>query len=102
MAGLPRAVVCVCLLSAAALAFARPVGAAPSCLKTEGPAKAKLYVRQCLQVSPATHPPCNAANACALIQDEIRRGCGLLGKDAPPFCRAYKRSGKAEPWPPPD
>jgi hypothetical protein len=48
-------------------------------------------VEQCLEVSPATHPPCNAANACALIEDEIRRGCTMLGKDAPAFCIPYRR-----------
>jgi hypothetical protein len=47
-------------------------------------------VSQCLEVSPATHPPCNAANACAQIQGEIRRGCTLLGKDAPAFCTTYR------------
>ena len=51
-----------------------------------GAARAKQLVAQCLRVSPATRPPCNAANACSLITDEIRRGCDMLGKDAPKFC----------------
>jgi hypothetical protein len=50
-------------------------------------------VDQCLEVSPATHPPCNVANPCVLIKDEIGRGCALLGKDAPAFCRQYKTPG---------
>jgi hypothetical protein len=35
-------------------------------------------VRDCLWVSPAIHPLCNAQNSWSLIIDEIRRGCGLL------------------------
>jgi hypothetical protein len=65
--------------------------AEPSCSQTAGPKKAHQMVDQCLEVSPATHPPCNVANACALIEHEIRRGCTLLGKDAPAFCAAYRR-----------
>ena len=86
-------------LASSALPLAHLAAAAPSCRETAGPAKAKLYVDQCLKVSPATHPPCNAADACALIQDEIRRGCGLLGKNAPAFCHADPRSDPAKPWP---
>jgi Protein of unknown function (DUF3011) len=61
-----------------------------SCLKKMGKAHADTLVKQCLQVSPATHPPCNSANSCELIEDEIRRSCGLLGMDAPAFCGGYK------------
>jgi hypothetical protein len=70
------------------LAFMHPAVATVSCNQSIGSAKAHRLVEQCLMVSPATHPPCNAANACALIQDEIRRGCALLAKDAPAFCRS--------------
>jgi hypothetical protein len=63
------------------------------CAESAGPEQARRYVEQCLEVSPATHPPCNTANACGLIQDEIRRGCGFLGKDAPAFCQQYKQPG---------
>jgi len=28
-------------------------------------------VRRCLQVSSATHPPCNAQNSCKLMEDEF-------------------------------
>jgi hypothetical protein len=43
-------------------------------------------VEQCTDVSPSTRPPCNTANSCDLIQDEIERGCGFLKEDAPDFC----------------
>lgn len=61
-----------------------------SCLKKMGKAHADMLVKQCLQVSPATRPPCNSANSCELIEDEIRRSCALLGLDAPSFCGGYK------------
>ncbi len=67
-----------------------PAAATPSCNQTAGAAQARRYVEQCLAVSPATHPPCNADNPCDLIRDEIRRGCGMLQKDAPAFCRTDK------------
>jgi uncharacterized protein YecT (DUF1311 family) len=69
-----------------------PAGAPISCLQSVGKTQANEYVRQCIQVSPATHPPCNVSNACSLITDEISRGCGMLGSgDAPGFCKAYPR-----------
>jgi len=61
-----------------------------SCEKAIGKKEAKKLVDQCLQVSPATHPPCNAANSCVLIKEEIKRSCALIGKDAPKFCEEYK------------
>jgi hypothetical protein len=61
------------------------------CLSERGSAAAKLLVDRCLEVSPATHPPCNAANDCSLIESEIRRGCGFLsGADAPAYCKDYR------------
>jgi hypothetical protein len=59
------------------------------CRETAGAEKAKTLVQRCLEVSPATHPPCNAANACSLIVDEITRGCAMIEKDAPAFCAEY-------------
>lgn len=81
------ALVLVVLLGLLAASGAR----AASCRDAVGEAKAQLYVRQCLEVSPATHPPCNAANRCALIRAEIARGCRLLQGDKamPDFCRRY-------------
>jgi Putative peptidoglycan binding domain len=48
-----------------------------SCSQTAGPARAQELVRQCLQVSEATRPPCHADNPCSLIVDEIRRSCAM-------------------------
>lgn len=71
------------------LAIAAPAWAA-SCKETAGDGWAKAYVEQCIEVSPATHPPCNVQNPCELIISEITRGCSLLikgGDDVPPFCK---------------
>jgi hypothetical protein len=65
-------------------------GGATSCLISVGAKRSATLVNECMQVSPATHPPCNAKNACSLIVDEIRRGCGMLGQDAPGFCAEYR------------
>ncbi|WP_371181548.1 hypothetical protein [Xanthomonas sacchari] len=54
-----------------------------SCADEIGADAAAARVATCRTVSPATHPPCNAANSCAMIDDEIARGCALLGRDAP-------------------
>ena len=60
-----------------------------SCTSEVGAARANQYVQQCRDVSPATRPPCNAANACSLLVAEIRRGCAFLKEDAPAYCRTY-------------
>lgn len=65
--------------------------ATASCREAAGAARAAEYVRECLQVSPATHPPCNDANPCALIVDEIERGCAMIDKDRPSFCADHSR-----------
>lgn len=67
----------LCLLTAAN-AYAE----AMSCKESIGEKRAQMLVQQCIHVSPATHPPCNASNNCNMIIEEIDRGCGLLGKDA--------------------
>jgi hypothetical protein len=61
-----------------------------SCLSEVGAAASARLVERCIQVSPATHPPCNAQNSCALIQGEIDRSCALYGPDEtlPPECTA--------------
>src|SRR5690606_25900538 len=69
-------------------------GLGATCREEAGEKQSALYVEQCLNVSPATHPPCNAANPCALIIDEIKRGCGFfsaaeLEEYDLPYCRAY-------------
>ena len=77
----------------AVLAIITAMGAqqalAESCRQEAGKAQAQTYVDQCLEVSPATHPPCNADNDCQMIIDEIVRGCDMLKKDAPGFCAEY-------------
>ena len=61
-----------------------------SCTEERGAASAAALAAQCVQVSPATHPPCNAENACAMIEAEIARGCGMLtGNSKPAFCTAH-------------
>ena len=60
--------------------------AAQSCTAEVGAEEAQTYVDQCLEVSAATHPPCNADNPCQMIWDEIdaqlrgarQRRAGLL------------------------
>jgi hypothetical protein len=61
-----------------------------TCLNAVGVERSRQLVNECLQVSPATHPPCNAQNACSLIVDEIKRGCALIGQGAPGFCAEYR------------
>ena len=77
--------------------FAPPptsAAAAPSttgtCLNAVGIERSQQLVNECIQVSPSTHPPCNAQNACSLIVDEIKRGCALIGQGAPGFCAEYR------------
>ena len=60
------------------------------CSNIVGAKQAAIYVQQCMAVAPETHPPCNAENACSLVVDEIKRGCGMLGQDAPGFCAEYR------------
>jgi hypothetical protein len=61
-----------------------------TCLNAVGIERSRQLANECLQVSPATHPPCNAQNACSLIVDEIKRGCALIGQGAPGFCAEYR------------
>lgn len=63
---------------------------APSCLVAVGAERSQRLVEECLAVSPATNPPCNSQNSCVMIIDEIRRGCGLLGRNAPAYCNEYR------------
>lgn len=73
--------------------FALEAGPEPSggrCIDSVGDAEARRLADQCRQVSPATRPPCNVENSCSLIIDEIKRGCGILGRDAPRFCSLYR------------
>jgi hypothetical protein len=80
-------------LFAATLLFvsAAAASAEPSCRTTMGAKKAAALVRVCRLMSPATHPPCNAANSCGLIIDEIKRGCAFDDyKNA--ACKPYREA----------
>ena len=50
-----------------------------ACNLDQGADAAQALVNRCIAVSPATHPPCNVANPCLMIQDEIDRSCGQYG-----------------------
>ena len=67
-----------------------PAGAPVSCLNDIGEEAAQRLVDRCIAVSPATRPPCNVANACELIQDEIDRSCEMYtpGEVRPSQCEA--------------
>ncbi|MDO9078728.1 MAG: hypothetical protein Q7U72_14940 [Brevundimonas sp.] len=67
-----------------------PVGAPVSCLNDIGEAAAQRLVDRCIAVSPATHPPCNVANPCEMIQGEIERSCEMYapGEAKPAECAA--------------
>ena len=84
------AVAASCMVATAAY------GEEKSCSAEIGEAKASVLVNQCTEISPATHPPCNAANPCELIRSEIRRGCDFArqspGGDTPDYCEQYPES----------
>lgn len=62
-----------------------------SCLEEIGEERATRLVDQCLEISPATHPPCNSQNPCALIVNEIKRACILArSRGNPAFCKDYR------------
>ena len=70
--------------------FGSVAAQAESCRASVGERQSARLVERCLAVSPATHPPCNASNACALIESEIVRSCRLFDDGtAPAFCRDY-------------
>ena len=60
---------------------AEPAGDPGSCLAEIGEARSKRLVERCIAVSPATRPPCNSANPCAMIQGEFDRSCAMYGPD---------------------
>lgn len=68
---------------------AAPAADAP-CRDQIGEAAATRLAERCRMVSPATHPPCNAANPCAMIQNEIDRSCAMWkdGENPPKECEA--------------
>ncbi|WP_303718451.1 hypothetical protein [Brevundimonas naejangsanensis] len=54
------------------------------CRETLGEAASARLVQRCIAVSPATRPPCNAANPCDMIQGEIDRSCAMWSRDGEP------------------
>lgn len=67
-----------------------PPGPGASCLDEIGPTASARLVERCIAVSPATRPPCNAANPCEMIQGEIDRACEMYppGETRPAECGA--------------
>ena len=55
-----------------------------TCREEIGDPASKRLVERCIAVSPATRPPCNVANPCQMIKDEIQRGCDFFGPDEKP------------------
>lgn len=87
------------LMAAAAILGLWPtVAAAASCRAEVGAARAETYVRQCLAITTATHPPCNAENSCRTIGEHIQYMCAH-DPHPPAWCAAYKAT--AVPNPPP-
>lgn len=68
-----------------------------SCADEIGATAAQKRADLCRQVSPATRPPCNVANSCAMIEDEIARSCSLFASkgDPMPECRIDPKSNEA-------
>lgn len=54
-----------------------------ACRDEIGPVAAKRLAAQCRDASPATHPPCNVANPCAMMREEIERSCKLFEASSP-------------------
>ena len=69
-----------------------------SCREEVGRKKAAEYVKYCIQISPATHPPCNDSNPCSMIVNEIKWGCKYAKETPrgviPKFCDQYPQNSK--------
>ncbi|ESQ90136.1 hypothetical protein ABAC460_10320 [Asticcacaulis sp. AC460] len=68
-----------------------------SCATEIGTGPADHLAEVCRNVSPATHPPCNTANSCAMIEDEIARSCALFDDKEPAMdgCAPAPKSSEA-------
>ena len=78
-----------------AITYNGAASADTSCNQEIGATKAKQLAQQCLQISAATHPPCNPQNSCAMIQSEIDSGCDLaksMGGSVPSFCKVAQNN----------
>lgn len=87
------------LLAVAILAMAPVAAKAVSCQAQVGAARAARYVEQCLAITSATHPPCNADNSCEVIGQHIQTMCAQ-DPHAPTWCLAYKTTAVPNPPPP--
>ena len=78
------------LLALSTVSLANAADQEISCREELGQEQASVLVRQCIDISPATHPPCNDQNSCTLIKDEIKRGCEFAknteGGKIPGYC----------------
>jgi len=61
-----------------------------ACNRSIGQERADELERQCKQVAPGNRAACNDDNSCRVITEEIRKGCQLLGRDAPRYCEEYR------------
>jgi len=61
-----------------------------ACNRSVGQERADELERQCKQVAPGNRAACNDENSCRVITEEIRKGCQLLGRDAPRYCEEYR------------
>jgi hypothetical protein len=87
------------LAAAAILALGPIVAKAASCQAQVGVDRAALYVKECLAITSATHPPCNADNSCEVIGQHIQYMCAQ-DPHAPAWCQAYKTNVVPNPPPP--
>ncbi len=89
------------------MCLSQAAAAETSCLDEIGKQKADILVKHCIQISPATHPPCNAANPCSLIRDEVKRGCDMFATSpvtddkgnvipVPAYCKSPQSSNAVE------
>jgi hypothetical protein len=74
------------LLTMLMVTLLTPSAWAQSCRQSIGAARAQELARQCLRVSPASHPPCNIENPCDMMKEEVARGCGMYPGTKPAFC----------------
>jgi len=61
-----------------------------ACRRVIGEDRALELVEHCRRVAPGSRAGCDADNSCRVITEETRRGCMVLGPDAPRFCDEYR------------
>lgn len=69
-----------------------------TCSSQRGEGTAWQLARTCREVSPATRPPCNPLNSCAMIESEIARSCAVFDDGEgllPDACTPAPRSANA-------